>query len=427
MSAKPRAPGRVSRSVRGAVRRFDGRELLLGIVVAIVGAIMGLISWQSVNGVPFQDRYEVNVEIPADAPILKDGDSVRIAGRFAGFVTDVKPHEDDVLATVELRPDFAPLGQDARANVKVRSIVYLTYLELFPGNVDDPMPEGGTIPLERSGSGVDLLEVAQVFNAKARAALQDATTSGGTGLAGRGEDVNVMLADLSATLPELGSQLEAVVSQPGSVARTIAGAARATRGLASAGPDELARGIVAGSGVVGALAAQAQALGETLELARPFEDEFLATAPLADPLLDDATAAARELAPAARALAKALPEVNEVLALGDEIRTETIRLTNAINPILAAAAPVIGGLRATVASIKPLLGPLSHLVNYVAPYRDDIRKAGIGIVSATSKKVPVGQTAAGAVALRFAPVLTCHRSRDPYPEPGETLTHVGHC
>jgi ABC-type transporter Mla subunit MlaD len=417
----------VSNSVRGVVRRFEGRELLLGIVVAIVGGLMALISWQSVNGVPFQDRYEVRVAIPADAPILKDGDSVRIAGRLAGFVTEVEPYERNVLATVELRPEFAPLGQDARANVKVRSIVYLTYLELFPGNVDDPMPEGATIPLERSGSGVDLLEVAQVFDAKARAALQDATTSGGVGLAGRGEDVNVALADLRATLPELASQLEAVVSEPGAIARTVAGMARVSRGLASPGANELARGIVAGSGVAGAIAAQAQALGESLDLLRPFEDQFLQTAPPADPLIDDATAAARELAPAARALADALPDVNALLARGDEIRTETIRLTDAINPVLAAAAPVLGGLRDTVASIRPLLGPLNQLVTYVEPYADDIRRAGIGLVSATSTKYDAGPTASGAVALRFAPVLTCARARDPYPDPGETLNHSQRC
>ena len=427
MSAKMRAPGRISRGVRGLVRRFEGRELLLGIVVGIVGAIMGFVAWQSVNGVPFQDRYEVKVEIPADAPIIKDGDAVRIAGRLAGFVTEVEPHRSNVLATVELRPEFAPLGQDARANVKVRSIVYLTYLELFPGNVDDPMEEGGTIPLARTGSGVDLLEVAQVFDAKARAALQDATTSAGTGLAGRGEDVNVGLADLRAALPELASQLEAVVSEPDAIARTIAGGARVSRGLASPGPDELARGIVAGSGVAGALATEAEALGEALDLLRPFEDQLLETAPLADPLLDDAAAAARELVPAARTLADALPEVNEVLARGEEIRTETIRLTNAINPVLAAAAPVLRDLRPTVASIKPLLGPLNRLVDTVAPYADDIRRAGIGLVSATSTKYAAGPTAGGAVALRFAPVLTCARARDPYPEPGETRTHSQRC
>ena len=97
-----------------------------------------------------------------------------------------------------MRPAFAPIGNDARANVKVRSIVYLTYLEIFPGNIDDPMPEGGTIPLERSGSGVDLLEVAQIFDERSREALKGAISAAGTGVAGRGEDINAGIADLGA-------------------------------------------------------------------------------------------------------------------------------------------------------------------------------------------------------------------------------------
>src|SRR5690606_25292348 len=134
---------------------------------------------------------------------------------------------------------------------------------------------------------------------------------------------------------------------------------------------------------------------------------------------DDATAAARELVPATNSLAAALPEVNEVLAKGEEIRTETIRLTDAINPVLAAARPVLASLRPTVASIRALLGPLDRLVSYVEPYAEDIKRAGIGIASAASKPVDVGKSAAGAVALRFVPILTCHKARDPYPKPGE--------
>ena len=116
-----------------------------------------------------------------------------------------------------------------------------------------------------------------------------------------------------------------------------------------------------------------------------------------------------------------------MLALGDEIRAETVRLTGMINPVLAAAAPVVRDLQPTVASIKPLLGPLRAVVDGIAPYAQDIRLAGQGIVSATDNSIPVGQTAPGNPALRFVPVLTCHRARDPYPEPGETLGHSQPC
>lgn len=420
---KIKPANRFTRGVRKTVRRFEGRELLLGLLVAAVGGVFAWVAWASVDGVPLQDRYEVKIEVAPDSPIVKSGDAVRVAGRLAGFVTEVEPHNGNVLISTELRPEFAPLGSDARANVKVRSIIYLTYVELFPGNVDDPMPEGSTIPLARTSNGVDLLEVAQLFDEEARAALQDTVVSAGVGFAGRGTDLNAALVDLGELMPDLTSQTEAVVSRDGAIARIIGGTARISRGLSGGSPDDVAALLTSGSAVVGALAAREVELGDSIELLRPFEDEFLATAPLADPLLDDAGRAITALEPATEEIAKALPQINELFRRGDELRTETIRLTDQINPVLAAATPVLRDLRPTVASIKPLLGPLRTVVEGVAPYSRDIRLAGKGLVSATSTKVPVGQTAANAVALRFAPILTCHHARDPYPEPGESLNN----
>ncbi len=427
MSSKPKAPGAFTRTVRRTTRRFDGRELFLGIVVACIGGLLAWVAWASVNGVPLQDRYEVKVEVAADSPILKPGDTVRVAGRLAGLITDVEPDDGHVLVTAELRPDFAPIGTDARANVKVRSIVYLTYLELLPGDVDNPMPEGGTIPLARSSSGVDLLEVVQVFDRRARAALQDMVTSGGVGFAGRGEDVNATLQDLGAASADLTSQTQALTSQPGALAGIVRGSAQVFGGLRGNDASDLGGLVVEASSVARAIAARDAELGDAIELLRPFEDALLSAAPLADPLLEDSAAAARELTPAARALADALPDVNRVLALGDTIRTETARLTAAIDPVLVAAAPILHDLRPTVASIKPLLGPLRRLVDGVAPYARDIRRAGKGIISATSNSIPVGQTAPNNPALRFAPIFTCHHARDPYPDPGEPLEHSEPC
>jgi ABC-type transporter Mla subunit MlaD len=427
MSDRMKPPGRVSRAVRGAVRRFEGRELLLGCVVAAVGLAMAWVAWESVNGVPLQNRYEVKVEVPASSPILKPGDAVRIAGRYAGFVDDVEPADGNVLVTAQLRPEFAPVGNDARANVKVKSIVYLTYLELIPGSVDDPTPEGGTIPVERTDSGVDLLEVVQLFDERARSALSDAVTSAGVGVAGRGEAINAAIADHEAAAADLTSQTRALTARPGALARLLAGAARLARGLRADRPDDVAALLRSGSTAVGALAARQVELGDTIELLRPAEDELLRTAPLADPLLADAERTVRALEPATRELAGALPEVNELLALGDEIRVDTARLTAAINPVLAAAAPVLRDLRPTVASIEPLLGPLRTLIRVVEPYTEDIRRAGLGIISATDNSIPVGATAAGNPALRFTPILTCHEARDPYPDPGETMGHSKPC
>jgi hypothetical protein len=252
-------------------------------------------------------------------------------------------------------------------------------------------------------------------------------TSGGVGVAGRGEDLNTMLQDLGDSSADLTSQMQAATSQPGAIAAIVRGAARTFHGLRGDDAANLGGLLVSGSAVAGAIAARDGDLGEAIELLAPFEDEFMRVAPLADPLLDDAAAAATDLEPAARELADALPEVNHVLGLGDRIRTETARLTAAINPVLVAAAPILHDLRPTVASIKPLLGPLRRLVDGVAPYSRDIRLAGKGIIAATDNSIPVGQTAPNNPALRFAPVFTCHQARDPYPKPGEPLEHSQSC
>ena len=84
MSDRMKPPGRFSRAVRSGISRLEGRELLLGCVVAAVGLAMAWVAWESVNGVPLQNRYEVKVEVPSSSPILKRGDAVRIAGRYGG-------------------------------------------------------------------------------------------------------------------------------------------------------------------------------------------------------------------------------------------------------------------------------------------------------------------------------------------------------
>jgi ABC-type transporter Mla subunit MlaD len=422
MTTQLRPPGRFSRTVSGGARRLEGHRTMLGLIVAAIGLALGYIAWVSVNGVPFQDRYELSAVIPADSPILKEGDAVRIAGRLAGLITDVEPYEGDVKVEMELEPDFAPVGEDASTNVRVKSLVYLTYLEIYPGNLSDPMPEGGTIPVSRSGSGVDLLEVVDLFDRRAREALSRSVYDAGVGVAHRGTELNVALADLPAAARNTTAQLEAATSQPGAIARALRGAAATASGLRGVRPDDVLGLVVSGSVVADAVARAADPLGRAIDLLRPVEDELLASAPSVRHLFAEITGLSRKLAPAIADLRAALPQLNSVLARGDEIRTQTHRLTSAMNPVLASAPPVLRALRPTVASIEPLLEPLGALTDRIAPYADDIRISSEQLISATTTRYPEG-TSPGSSALRFAPIFTCHRPRQPYPAPGEALTH----
>jgi virulence factor Mce-like protein len=422
-----RPPNRFARTVTGAVRRIEGRKVPLGLAVAAVGVVLAWVAWASVNGVPLQDRYEVKAMVPADAPILQKGDAVRIAGRLAGIVTGVEPAGDATEVQMELRPQYAPIGRNARANVRVKSLIYLTYLELIPRNTDDPLPEGETIPLKRSGSGVDLLEVVQLFDREARTTLRDAVFNAGVGLADRGDELNAALADLPEITRHGTPELRALTRRPGALAQSVSGTAAVVRGLRGDRPDDVESSVSSASALLGTVAGRSAEVGDAVELLRPLEDELLATAPLADPLLEQGAKLNRELRPVIAGLADALPDLNRTLALGDELRIETDRLTGFMRPVIRAAIPVVRDLRVTVASIDPLLEGLNTLIETLDPYAADITESALGLISSTSVQYDEGQTAPGANALRFAPILTCHRAREPYPAPGTTEGHSQPC
>ncbi len=237
-----RRPSRVAQLIYKATRRLEGHTVALGLLVAAVGLAMAVVAYQSVNGVPLQKRYALNAVFPGNSPVVAKGDTVRIAGRLAGLVTEVEPYKGGRRVSMELRPKFSPVGRDASAKVRVKSLVYLTYVELTPGNIKGaPMADGGTIPLSRAGSNVDLLEVVELFDRKSRETLKKTIYNTGIGLAGRGGELNEALGDLPPLTRQFKDQLRAVTREPGAIARSVAGASRVTRGLRGERGDERGR------------------------------------------------------------------------------------------------------------------------------------------------------------------------------------------
>ena len=200
MAQKPKT-SRLNQRVSGAASRLDDHKILLGVLVAIVGAFLAYIAFVSTTGPPFQSKYQVQVEVPADAPPLRVGQAVRIGGKLAGLISAVEPDRENggSLVTANItKTEFRPIGKDATARVTVHSIVYATYLELYPGDTDDPMPDGGTIVQADVDSGVDLLEVVQLFDEEARTSIRKSVVNLGFGMAGRGEGLNQAFADRRA-------------------------------------------------------------------------------------------------------------------------------------------------------------------------------------------------------------------------------------
>src|ERR1700710_1335184 len=121
-------------------RRVPAR--LVGLGVALVLAALAYIVLISINGVPFQTRHALNVEIPSDAPPLKVGDQVRVGGQRGGIVKKAIPAGGGVEIQIEVTPDFWPVGRDATVRVRTKLASGLAYVELHPGHAKPYLAEG---------------------------------------------------------------------------------------------------------------------------------------------------------------------------------------------------------------------------------------------------------------------------------------------
>lgn len=393
------------------------RDLLLGLLVVAVLAAIAYLSTVAIDGGPLSDPYEVRISVPGDAPLLKDGDDVRIAGQRAGSVRRVaadRSRGGRPGALVTLALDDGPIGRDARATVRLRGIAGAVYVALDPGDRSRPLADGGRLGPVRATT--QLSDVAAAFDARTRRALGGTLERAGQGLDGRGPALNHALAVLPDALDGVTPLAAGLVRRPGALARLLGDAGAVLRGLDAGGA--LTTIAPAARRVLDAL--PTDDLRAAIDALPATERRAAQVLPPATALLDDVGGLADGLRPVTAATRRALPSLVSALGRDDGIGAFAA-IGRQATPVLSQAGPVLGEARDPAALIAPLAGPLGPLSRYLAPYHDDIVDAVVGFNRWGNFGFPDGR-ASGARAVRFSMVLTCHVGRNPYPRPGEAST-----
>ena len=125
------------------------------------------------------------VEVPADAPPLRVGQAVRIGGKLAGLISGVEPDRENggTMVTANItKTEFRPIGE-RRDRQRPRPLDRLrtptsSSTRAIPS---EPMQNGGVIEQANVTSGVDLLEVVQLFDEEARESLRETVVNIGYG------------------------------------------------------------------------------------------------------------------------------------------------------------------------------------------------------------------------------------------------------
>ncbi|MHB8693629.1 MAG: MlaD family protein [Solirubrobacteraceae bacterium] len=184
------------------------------VLVAIAVAVLILTS----GGSGYDLRFVVG-----DAQGLEPGSPVRIADVTAGTVRSVTLNRrDQVVVDVRLDSDQAPVGRDASVAIQSLNLLAQHYVSIVKGDVRDPAPSGFEIPSSRVSTSTNLNQVLGVLDPNTRPRLAIMLNEAGVALAGRRDDVSLLLGQLPHSLTGLNNLLNRLVSDNVTLQQLIA-------------------------------------------------------------------------------------------------------------------------------------------------------------------------------------------------------------
>jgi ABC-type transporter Mla subunit MlaD len=154
------------------------RTALIAIAVLLAGGYLAV-----AKELPFGSEYELKA-VFENAANIRDRSPVRIAGVDVGEVKSVRSVGEAAEVTFTVSDDGRPVHEDA--GVRIRPRIFLEgnfFLDLSPGSPSAAeLPDGGTIPVSRTSTAVQLDELLTALQAPDRRNLVELLEGYGGGL-----------------------------------------------------------------------------------------------------------------------------------------------------------------------------------------------------------------------------------------------------
>jgi virulence factor Mce-like protein len=204
------------------------RLVYIALFVAIVPwIVIGIV--RSATNDETKDHYQVRA-IFDNASSLVNGEDVKIAGVPVGVVKSMNV-TDDKKAAITLQIDkkeFTPFKADAHCTIRPQGLIGEKFVECTPGSASSPAIhkiEHGDgkgqrlLPVQDTSSPVDLDLVNDIMRLPYRERFAILLNELGTGLAGRGADLNEVIHRANPALEETDKVLEVLGKQNRVLAR----------------------------------------------------------------------------------------------------------------------------------------------------------------------------------------------------------------
>ena len=349
-----------------------GNPVLIGAATVLVVIVALFLSYNANAGLPFVPTYQLKVEAPSAAALVK-GNEVRIGGARVGAVDTIttrRLEDGSSVAVIGMKLERAvdPLPKDSTIIIRPKSALGLKYVEITRGSSDEGYQDGDTIPVSASKpTEVEFDEFVNMFDDDTRAAAQENLHGFGDAFAGRGSSLNVALGVLPALLrdvqpvarnlsdPDTG--LKTFFNELGDAARIVAPAAESQADL-FANLDT----------TFTALNAVARPfIQDSISEGPPALDAAIRSFPIQRPFLRNTEGLFAELRPGVRSLRTAAPALADALTFGKHTLSRSPALNRRLASLLAelqrfANDPVAPrGIKRLAETLEALKPPLDYL------------------------------------------------------------------
>ena len=365
----------MSRRPRAAI---TASPVLIGAVTVLIAVIAVFIAYNANQGLPFLPTYKLKAEVP-NAQKLVEGNEVRAGGFRVGIVKKItskrvtfRGKERSVaLLDLELDKQVDPLSTDTQLMVRPRSALGLKYLQVVPGRSKQTFADGDTVPLQNTlKEPLELEDVLASFPAGTRDDARASLQGFGSGLAGRGPDINIVIEELRPFLRHLqpvmkslndpGTELSGFFPRIGRAAAEAAPVAQVQAELFTNMADTFA-----------AISSDPAALQQTIQESPPTLDVSISSLRVQTPFLANFADTSRLLRPGTAELTRALPPLNGALRAGTPVLRRTPEVADDLEGTFRALVD-LGRDPNTLLALRDLRrgveisGPA---VRYVAPFQ----------------------------------------------------------
>lgn len=389
---------------------------LLGPVMVVTITVLAILGGKRILFPP-GGGYIVKAEFRDAAGLTKNSD-VKIGGVPGGSIKDLKLSDHDTaLVTMELDKGAFPIGAGASAASRPVNLLGEKYIDMNPGDLSKPMPDGSMIPMSRTSRPVELDDVLNTLQPDVRARLRILINEAGVAMTGRGTDLNKTIDQLPSALDQtsklvasfgnenqrLGDLIErsdrvlAAFAAKGGDLQDFVDSAASTLSVTAAKRVELANTVRAAPGTLRQLRATMTQLASTSQRLEPFAGQLRKSAPVLASTLKELPAFAQDAKPALAAVRATAPSLTR---LGDQGRSPVRRLR-----------PTSMRLATFARDLKPLVDSfdkqaLNNMLGLMNGWSNTISKSD-GLGHLFGLRVEVDKVTAKTVVDRYlAPFLT---------------------